>query len=227
MILELKVKRAALYARVSTIGQGQDPELQLRELREHCVKQGIAVAETYVDQVSSAKVRPNLERLLKDAESTDRAFDAVIVWKFDRVARSSLELCTILERLQRVNVSFTSLTEQIDTGTAAGKLVFTVLGAVAEMERSLIRERVRAGLRLARSKGKVLGRPSLNIAPTTVALSVENHGGSLLLAARALGISYALAYALYKKTPGYKARKRAMTASPGVRRRTKEASCST
>lgn len=195
------MKRAALYARVSTLGQGQDPELQLRELRQHCARQGLEITFEYVDQVSSARVRPNLEKLLRDAD--EQQFDAVVVWKFDRVARSSLELCQILERLKRVNVSFTSLTEQIDTDTAAGKLVFTILGAVAEMERSLIRERVRAGLRNARAKGKVLGRPRVDIAPATVALSVQNNG-SVLRASWALGISYSLARSLYKRAKAEK-----------------------
>src|SRR6267142_2078030 len=146
------MKRVALYARVSTVNHGQDPELQLRELREHCSRQGWTIVREYIDEVSSAKVRPHLEELLVDA--AQRQFDAVIVWKFDRVARSALELCTILERLNKLSVTFTSLTEQIDTATAAGKLVFTVLGAVAEMERSLIRERVKAGLRNAAANGR-------------------------------------------------------------------------
>jgi DNA invertase Pin-like site-specific DNA recombinase len=142
-------------------------------------------------------VRPNLEQLLKDADAGQ--FVALLVWKFDRVARSSLELCTTLERLKAVNVAFISLTEQLDTNTPAGKLVFTVLGAVAEMERSLIRERVRAGLRHARAKGKVLGRPGFGIAPETVALSVLNNGGSLRRAAWALGVSHSLVKKLYKR----------------------------
>src|SRR5271157_4376200 len=148
------MKRAALYARVSTVGHGQDPELQLRELRLYCQQRGLENIGEYVDLVSSAKVRPNLELLLTDAAAGK--FDVVIVWKFDRVARSAIELCRILEQLRQAKVTFTSLTEQIDTDTAAGKLVFTVLGAVAEMERSLIKERVMAGLRNAVAKGRRL-----------------------------------------------------------------------
>ncbi|MHB8503153.1 MAG: recombinase family protein [Candidatus Acidiferrales bacterium] len=206
MMTEPKVKRAALYARVSTVDKGQDPEMQLRELRAHAQKQGWQVITELVDQVSSAKTRPNLELLLKAADQ--KQFDVLLVWKFDRVARSSLELCTILERLRAVQVSFISLTEQLDTDTPAGKLVFTVLGAVAEMERSLIRERVRAGLRNAAAHGRRGGRPKIfDIAPETVALSVTNNGGSILRASHALGISYALAYKLYRKTSGYRGKK--------------------
>lgn len=191
------MKRAALYARVSTVGHGQDPELQLRELRDHCRRLGLEIVEEYVDRVSSAKVRYHLDRMLRDAETSK--FDAVIVWKFDRVARSSIELCTILEKLQRLNVTFTSLTEQIDTDTPAGKLVFTVLGAVAEMERSLIRERVRAGLRHAVAKGRKLGRPLCRVTPEQVKAKVQELG-SLRLASHHLNISYSKLRSLYKES---------------------------
>ncbi len=188
------MKRAALYARVSTGDKGQDPELQLRELRPYALKLGFTEASEYVDQMSSAKVRPNLELLLQACDAGK--FSAVIVWKFDRVARSSLELATILERLRQANVSFTSLTEQLDTDTPAGKLVFTVLGAVAEMERSLIRERVRAGLRNAVAKGRKLGRKPSKLFPEEVALAILETG-SLRRAAWKLNISYGLARKLY------------------------------
>jgi len=189
------MKRVALYARVSTLNN-QDPELQLRELREHCRSRELTVVGEYIDRVSSAKVRPNLDRLLADAD--ERKFDAVMVWKFDRVARSAIELCQTLERLNRLSVTFTSLTEQIDTATAAGKLVFTVLGAVAEMERSLIRERVRAGLRNAAANGHHPGRPKTTLTPGQVLAAMAAHEGSVRRAARALGVSYGLAYRLSK-----------------------------
>jgi DNA invertase Pin-like site-specific DNA recombinase len=205
------MKRAALYARVSTYGQ--DPELQLRELREYYQKQGWELISESVDQISSGKVRPNLERLLEAADRKE--FDVLLVWKFDRVARSSIELCTILERLKKSGVSFTSLTEQIDTDTAAGKLVFTVLSAVAEMERSLIRERVRAGLRNARAKGKTLGRPSFNISPEEAAKWVSyyqsqyhSRRGAIFMAAKHLHASHALIYNLYRESDLYKLRKK-------------------
>lgn len=182
------MRRAALYARVSTVGHGQDPELQLRELRAYCQRLGWEVTYEYVDQVSSAKVRPNLDKLLLDADNGH--LDVMLVWKFDRVARSSIELCTILERLKRANVAFISLTEQIDTDTPAGKLVFTVLGAVAEMERSLIRERVKAGLRNAIAKGKHPGRPKFPVTNEQVRAKVDELGGSLRRASWALNLSY-------------------------------------
>ena len=151
--------RAALYARVSTSNNGQDPEVQLRELREYVARRGWEIASEYVDVgISGSKEkRPQLDRLLADAHR--RRFDAVVVWKFDRFARSVSHLLRALETFQSLGIEFVSLTEGVDTSTPMGKMVFTVLGAVAELERSLIVERVKAGLRNARAKGKRLGRP--------------------------------------------------------------------
>ncbi|MGA8873441.1 MAG: recombinase family protein, partial [Candidatus Acidiferrales bacterium] len=151
--------KAAIYARVSTLNKGQDPKLQLREISEFCERRGWAVAAEYVDAgVSGAKDRrPELDKLMADAHR--RRFDVLIVWKFDRFARSVSHLLRALETFNALGIAFVSLTEGIDTSTPAGKLVFTILGAVAELERSLICERVRAGLRNARAKGKRLGRP--------------------------------------------------------------------
>lgn len=151
-------QNVAIYARVST-HNGQDPEMQLRELREYCQRRGWVVAAEYVDAgISGVKEkRPELDRLLADAHR--RQFDAVVVWRFDRFARSVSHLLRALETFGSLGIDFVSLSEQVDTSTPAGKLVFTVLGAVAELERSLIVERVRAGLRNARAKGKRLGRP--------------------------------------------------------------------
>ena len=151
--------RAALYARVSTTGHGQDPEMQLRELREYCQRRGWDMAGEFIDVgISGAKEkRVALDRLIAGAHR--RRFDAVVVWKFDRFARSVSHLLRALETFQSLGIEFVSLSEQMDTSTPTGKMVFTVLGAVAELERSLIAERVRAGLRNARAKGKRLGRP--------------------------------------------------------------------
>src|SRR6202453_1501133 len=155
--------RAALYARVSTLHNGQDPEMQLRELREYCQRRGWQVAGEFVDVgISGSKEkRPELDRLLADAHR--RRFDSVVVWKFDRFARSVSYLLRALETFQALGIEFVSLSEQMDTSTPTGKMVFTVLGAVAELERSLIAERVRAGLRNARAKGKTLGRPRVAV----------------------------------------------------------------
>ncbi|MGH9685538.1 MAG: recombinase family protein [Candidatus Acidiferrales bacterium] len=169
--------KAAIYARVSTANNGQSPEMQLRELREYCERRSWRAVGEYVDVgISGAKERrPELDRLLADAHR--RRFDAVIVWKFDRFARSVSHLLRALETFQALGIEFVSLTEGVDTSTPTGKMVFTVLGAVAELERSLIAERVKAGLRNARAKGKRLGRPR-KLADTTKIVALRAQGRS-------------------------------------------------
>src|ERR1700686_1210493 len=154
-----RTMKVAIYARVSTANNGQDPTMQTRELREYAGRRGWSVASEYVDiGISGTKEkRPELYRLMSDAPRP--RFDAVVVWKFDRFARSVSHLLRALETFKAQAIEFVSFSEQLDTSTLAGKLVFTVLGAVAELERSLIVERVKAGLRNARAKGKKLGRP--------------------------------------------------------------------
>jgi DNA invertase Pin-like site-specific DNA recombinase len=151
--------KVAIYARVSTANNGQDPTMQTRELREYIERRGWTLAGEYVDiGISGTKERrPELDRLMADAHR--RRFDAIVVWKFDRFARSVSHLLRALETFKVQGIEFVSFSEQMDTSTPAGKMVFTVLGAVAELERSLIVERVKAGLRNARAKGKRLGRP--------------------------------------------------------------------
>jgi DNA invertase Pin-like site-specific DNA recombinase len=151
--------RVAIYARISTANAGQSPEMQLRELREHAKRRGWEISCEYVDEaISGAKDRrPALDRMMADAHR--RKFDTVLVWRFDRFARSVTHLLRALDTFRALGMEFVSLCEALDTATPAGRMTFTVLGAVAELERSLIAERVRAGIRNARAKGKRLGRP--------------------------------------------------------------------
>jgi DNA invertase Pin-like site-specific DNA recombinase len=153
----------AIYARVSTANHGQDVNMQTRELRQFADARGWRVADAYVDAgVSGTKdSRPELNRLMADAHK--RRFDVVCVWRFDRFARSVSHLLTALETFKALGIDFVSFSEQMDTSTPTGKMVFTVLASVAELERSLIVERVRAGLRNARAKGKRLGRPPVAV----------------------------------------------------------------
>lgn len=183
--------RAAIYARVSTANNGQDPTLQTRELREYLERRGWELAGEYVDIgfSGSKEKRPELDRLMADAHR--RRFDVVAVWKFDRFARSVSHLLRALETFRALGIEFVSLSEQIDTSTPMGKMVFTILGSVAELERSMIVERVRAGLRNARAKGKHLGRPRLAI-DTARAASLRAQGQSLRAIAVELGCSHAL-----------------------------------
>jgi DNA invertase Pin-like site-specific DNA recombinase len=157
------LQRVAIYARVSTTNHGQDVSLQTRELEQFATARGWHLVDSYLDVgISGSKdKRPELDRLMADAHK--RRFDVVIVWKFDRFARSVSHLLRALENFNALGIAFVSLSEQMDTTTPAGRMVFTVLGAVAELERSLIVERVRAGLRNARAKGKTLGRPRVAV----------------------------------------------------------------
>src|SRR5271165_1004347 len=161
--------RTAIYARVSTANSGQSPEMQLRELREYCKRRNWTIVGEYVDVgISGAKEkRLELDRLAADAHR--RRFDAVVVWKFDRFARSVSHLLRALETFHALGIEFVSLTEGVDTSTPAGKMVFTVLGAVAELERSLISERVKAGLRNAKAKGRHVGRPRVSLDSSEIA----------------------------------------------------------
>jgi DNA invertase Pin-like site-specific DNA recombinase len=173
--------------------------MQVRELREYCKRRGWKVGSEYIDEgFSGAKEsRPQLNKLLADAHL--RRFDAVVCWRFDRFARSVSHLLRALETFKALGIEFVSLSEQVDTSTPAGKLVFTVLGAVAELERSLIAERVRAGLRNARAKGKILGRPRKKIDLTEVK-RLRSAGSSWRAVGVALGVSAATAFCSVRKS---------------------------
>jgi DNA invertase Pin-like site-specific DNA recombinase len=143
--------RVALYARVSTCNGQQDPELQLRELREYARLRGLTIVGEHVDRISGSKdSRPALNRLMADA--SQRKFDAVLVWKLDRFGRSLRHLVNALAELEALGLSFISLRDNLDLSTPSGRLMFQIIGAMAEFERSLIQERVKAGLRNARER---------------------------------------------------------------------------
>jgi DNA invertase Pin-like site-specific DNA recombinase len=174
--------RAAVYARVSTLDQ--EPENQLQELRRYVEARGWSAVE-YVDRgVSGAKDRrPALDQLVADARR--RRFDVLVCWRLDRLGRSLKHLITLLDELQAVGVAFVSLAEGIDATTPAGKLQMHILGAIAEFERGRIVERVRAGLVRAKAQGQRLGRPRREIDPERLATVA---GLPLREAARRLGV---------------------------------------
>jgi len=185
--------RVALYARVSTLNHGQDVNMQTRELRQFAEARTWQITGEYIDAgVSGAKdSRPELNRLMADAHK--RRFDVVCVWRFDRFARSVSHLLRALETFKALGIDFVSYSEQMDTSTPAGKMVFTVLGAVAELERSLIVERVRAGLRNARAKGKRLGRPRVSVDVARIA-TLRASGLSWPKIAAEVGVSVGTVY---------------------------------
>jgi DNA invertase Pin-like site-specific DNA recombinase len=188
--------RAAIYARVSSLEQ--QPENQLGDLRDYCARHGWQSHE-YVDHgVSGAKERrPSLDALIRDARR--RRFDAVVVWRLDRLGRNLKHLITTVDEFAALGVGFVSLGEGIDATTAAGRLQMAVLGAIAQFERERIVERVRAGLARAKAEGKTLGRPRQSPAE---ALLEPVRGLSMRAAAARLGVSPATAHRwLSQKTP--------------------------
>jgi len=153
-----KKLRVALYARVSTSDKGQNISLQLNPIREYCLARNWFAEGEYIDigQSGAKDRRPQLDKLMNDARK--RKIDCIIVWKLDRWGRSLKHLINSLSELQNLGISFVSYQENIDLSTPAGKMMFHIIGAMAEFERSLIQERVRAGMALAKLRGVRIGR---------------------------------------------------------------------
>ena len=180
------MKNAAIYARVST--RAQQPRTQLRELKAYAKRRGFTVGYELVDIESGAKPdRPKLAELMDLARK--RKVDVVLVWKFDRFARSTKQLITALEEFRGLGIDFISYTENIDTSTPAGKVLFTVISAFAEFERDLIRERVRAGLDRARAEGTRLGRPAVTPVAIKEIRKLRRDGSSVRKIAIKTGLS--------------------------------------
>jgi DNA invertase Pin-like site-specific DNA recombinase len=154
------MKRAALYCRVSTVDQ--HPETQLYDLREMAKQRGYEIVSEYTDVISGAKAkRPGLDQLMAAAHR--RRFDVVLVAAFDRMARSVRHFLEVLDDLNNLGIEFISLRENIDTSGPLGRAMVVIVGAIAELERNLIVERVRAGMRRARLEGRQIGRTPLDI----------------------------------------------------------------
>ena len=183
----MKAKRIGLYARVST-NNGQDPEVQLRELREFCQRRGFEIVEEFVDKgiSGSRERRPALDKLMVACRK--RLVDAVVVYRYDRFARSLRQLVNALEEFRALGIEFISLHEGVDTSTPNGKLVFGIFASIAEFERELIRDRVRSGLAAARAKGRSIGRPRVAVNALRIA-SLRDQGRSWAEITRETGIS--------------------------------------
>jgi DNA invertase Pin-like site-specific DNA recombinase len=178
--------KIAVYARVST--SEQDPDVQLAPLRSHALQRGWEIVEEFVDRgVSGARERqPALDRLMKAAWAG--RFQVVVVWRFDRFARSVKHLVGALETFRSLNIGFVSLQEQLDTATPIGQAMFTIIGAMAQLERDIIRERVKAGIERAKARGNWLGRPRATVT-THELVSLRAQGLSVREIARRLGCS--------------------------------------
>lgn len=190
------MKRAALYARVSTFDQS--PTAQVYDLRQLAAQRGIAVFQEYVDHgISGTRARrPALDQMMADARCG--RFDVVLVWACDRLARSVRHFLEVLDELNRLNVEFISFREQLDTGGPLGRAVVVIISAIAELERSLIVERVRAGMRRARLEGRRIGRAPLDIDRDAV-VRERQRGQSLTQIAKTFGIGRATVSRIWKE----------------------------
>ena len=169
------MKRAALYMRVSTLDQ--HPETQLLDLRQMAAQRGYEIVEEYTDRISGAKARRSgLDQMMADGRRG--RFDVVLVWASDRIARSVKHFLEVLDELNRLNIEFVSFREQIDTGGPLGRAIVVIIGAIAELERNLIIERVRAGMRRARLEGRQIGRRPLDLDREAIVRD-RQHGQSL------------------------------------------------
>jgi DNA invertase Pin-like site-specific DNA recombinase len=177
----------AIYARVST--KDQSCEMQVRDLRTYCAARGFTIVREYIDiGVSGGKdSRPQLNELMADARK--RKVDSILVWRFDRFARSTKHLLLALEEFRSLGIQFVSYQENIDTTSPLGQALFTIVSAVAQLERDLIRERVSAGIRNARACGKQLGRPK-RIVNRDAICRLRQDGLSLRQIAKTLGVGY-------------------------------------
>ena len=191
------MKRAVLYMRVSSLDQ--HPETQLLDLRQMAAQRGYQIVHEYTDRISGVKAkRPGLDELMRDARRG--GFDVVLVWASDRIARSVKHFLDVLDELNRLNIEFISFREQIDTGGPLGRAIVIIVGAIAELERNLIIERVRAGMRRARLEGRSIGRPALVLDREAI-LRDRQRGHSLGQIAKTHRISRATVHRVLHEQP--------------------------
>ena len=169
-------KSAAIYARVST--QDQSPQMQIFALRKYAKKRSFKIFSEYIDTESGAsETRSGFNRMMEDVRK--RRVDVVLVWKFDRFARSTRMLLGALDEFHALGVDFISFTENVDTTTPLGKAMFTIIGAMAEFEREIIRSRVMAGLDRAKARGVKLGRPAISAEDIQEIRKLHHQGHSI------------------------------------------------
>ncbi len=181
------MKRAVIYMRVSSVDQ--HPETQAHDLRQMAAQRGYEIVNEYTDRISGTTAkRPGLGDLMRDARRGK--FEVVLVWASDRIARSVKHFLEVLDELNRLNIEFVSFREQIDTGGPLGRAIVVIIGAIAELERNLIIERVRAGMRRARLEGRHIGRMPLVLDHAAIC-SDRRRGQSLRQIARGHRISTA------------------------------------
>lgn len=196
-------KRVALYARVSTapadrLDKGQDPETQLRQLREYADRRGFVTAGEYVDHASGVSEDRRHYRLMVEA-ARKRTIDVVLVWRYDRFARSTQALVNALREFQSLGVDFISYQENIDTTTPTGELIFHVMASLAQFESSLISQRVRAGMARAKAQGKHIARPPLAKPKQEAIQRLFDEGLSMNQISKRMGVAYGTVYNYVQK----------------------------
>ncbi len=189
-------KKVAIYVRVST--KDQSVEMQLNDLERYSKERGLSVLKVYQDNgVSGTKeTRPALSELMNDAKK--RKFDVVLVWRFDRFARSTKHLVTALYEFRNLGIDFISYQENIDTSSPLGEAIFTIISAMSKLERDIIAERVKGGLRKARANGKQLGRPKSEV-DTDKVIEYRKQNKSIRQIAKELGLSNNLVFRTLQK----------------------------
>lgn len=200
-VIMVSHKRVAIYARVSTLDKGQDPETQLIALREYAERRGFEIVGEYIDYASGTREdRPKYRALLEAARK--RQLDVVLVWRYDRFARSTQALVQALKEFQSLRVDFISYQENIDTTLPQGEMIFTVMASIAQFESALISERVKAGMARAKAQGKQISR--FPIAKNTQVRIAELHeqGVSLHQISKQLGIGYGTAWNYVQRLKG-------------------------
>jgi DNA invertase Pin-like site-specific DNA recombinase len=186
-------KRVALYARVSTLDKGQDPETQLVQLRDYAQARNFEVVSEFIDYASGTSEDRTQYKLMM-AAAKKRKIDVVLVWRYDRFARSTQALVNALKEFQSLGIDFISYQENIDTTTPTGELIFHVMASLAQFESSLISQRVKAGMARAKAQGKHIARPPITKELQAKIIELQREGLSMNKISKTLGIAYGTVY---------------------------------
>jgi DNA invertase Pin-like site-specific DNA recombinase len=188
-----QVKRVALYARVSTLDKGQNPETQLIQLRQYAQARNFEIVSEFIDHASGTSEDRTQYKLMMVA-AKKRKLDVVLVWRYDRFARSTQALVNALKEFQSLGIDFISYQENIDTTTPTGELIFHVMASLAQFESSLISQRVKAGMARAKAQGKRISRPPLAKDLQQKIVDLKEEGLSMNKISRVLGVAYGTVY---------------------------------
>lgn len=188
-----KLLRVALYARVSTLDKGQDPETQLIQLREYAQKRNFEISGEFIDYASGTSEERKQYKLMMDA-AKKRKIDVVLVWRYDRFARSTQALVNALKEFKTLGIDFISYQENIDTTTPTGELIFHVMASLAQFESSLISERVKAGMQRAKAQGKNISRPKLSKVKQQEIFDLQKTGISMNQISKKAKVAYGTVY---------------------------------